>query len=514
MSPSIQPSEHILVVPLQLWGHIHPLCILAARMIRMRPTLTLTICVAFKSYARAKTELIQAFESDQVEDLSRIRLISMNEGEDALEPAPVVRHFLEIWNSLRNGQAVPVESLDGRDGIVLDVRSTPLNAVLIDKERESSPEQLHLNLFTWLPVASNCIPPHFRKDRLPIAQAMVEHEHISFMDAAYSCACMPPMYDYELSPQVHPTTRLKHSPYLSRMFQQTDGVLTIDAADYHPEATQAMREWLAETGRKMYYAGPLVPDSVTIASPNQQEAEGSHQLEVLDFLNEQLRKSGERSVIYVSFGSLFWPTDPSKLIATLEVLMELNMPFIITQSSPYAGLSSDFVDFVQSLKEWDNAFVAKWVPQQVLLKHPAIGWCLTHGGLNTIMECIAAGVPMIVWPVVIDQVTNAIHISENLKIAYELLEVRNGWGLRQIYRTRYTPIGTTAAVRDEVRDVLTRAFGADGEAKRERLALLRSKLSSAWRESGNDKQKGGAGTARREVEAFLHDSCGRGQLAA
>ncbi len=100
----------------------------------------------------------------------------------------------------------------------------------------------------------------------------------------------------------------------------------------------------------------------------------------------------------------------------------------------------------------------------------------------------------IVWPIVVDQPTNAIHLTEDLDVAYELLEVRNGTGLMPIYRTGRTPAGTLDAVRAELRDVLARAFGADGQEKRARLQKVRKTLEGAWAE-------GGAG--KRDVETFV-----------
>ena len=90
----------------------------------------------------------------------------------------------------------------------------------------------------------------------------------------------------------------------------------------------------------------------------------------------------------------------------------------------------------------------------------------------------------ILWPIDADQPPNAIHLTEDLGVAYELLEVRNGTGLGTIYRTRKTPNGTIAAVKSEVLDVLARAFGPDGDKKRVRLSELKSKLQRAWEQDG------------------------------
>ncbi|OSD07192.1 glycosyltransferase family 1 protein [Trametes coccinea BRFM310] len=541
MTLTVQPSKHILIVPVHMWGHVRPLCIASARMVKLRPTLTLTICIASRMYDRARTEIMRDFAHDDKEPLSRIRMISVYEGKNTLDPEALVDNFLAVWNKLSSGETVSAKSLDGVERSV-NLREAPLNATLIDsyaleifmalqKQRESSSTPLHLNIYTWLPVATNCIPPLFGVDMWPLAEAIAEREGISFNDAAHricaepvgrlvECAGMPPMYDHEYSPQAFPSGAERCGRIfikVPRMLAQTDGILTIDAADYQPEVTAAMRAQLAETGRKMYYAGPLIANAESgTSSQRKQSAQDTAddlpaehgQQGVLDFMDAQLKARGERSVMYVSFGSMFWPLDPAKLLVALEVLMEQNVPFVITRPSPFAQIPDDFM---KKLEEYGQVYIADWVPQQALLHHPAMGWCLTHGGHNTTLECITAGVPMIVWPIVMDQPTNAVHLSDGLNVAYELIEVRNGHGLGRIYRTGYTPVGTLDAVREELRDVLARAFGADGEAKRGRVEALKERLLSAWQGSGSGqgRLKDGSGIGRREVEAFLDDACAR-----
>ncbi|KAI0653180.1 hypothetical protein C8Q70DRAFT_650895 [Cubamyces menziesii] len=107
--------------------------------------------------------------------------------------------------------------------------------------------------------------------------------------------------------------------------------------------------------------------------------------EVLVFLDKQLAEHGENLVIYVSFGPMFWP------------LMEENIPFLMARPSPFAHIPEDFV--------------------------------------NKVKECSGAFVTKITWPIAADQEPNAAHLANNLDIAYELLEVRNGAGLGPIFRT-------------------------------------------------------------------------------
>ena len=103
----------------------------------------------------------------------------------------------------------------------------------------------------------------------------------------------------------------------------------------------------------------------------------------------------------------------------------------------------------------------------------------------------------IVWPFSGDQPLNAVHIADQLQIGYELLEVRTGEGLKPIYRTGNTPKGTIEAIKAELREVLQKAFGADGETKRANIAKMRQSFVDAWAEDG---------PARRELRRFLDDA--------
>ena len=64
---------------------------------------------------------------------------------------------------------------------------------------------------------------------------------------------------------------------------------------------------------------------------------------------------------------------------------------------------------------------------------------------------------------------NAIHLSETLDVGFELIEVRHGAGAGKIYRTGRVPVATVDAVKEEMRDVLERAYGAEGAQKRANL---------------------------------------------
>ncbi|KAL1948023.1 hypothetical protein VTO73DRAFT_12098 [Trametes versicolor] len=493
-------EEHIAVCPIHLYGHARPLAILAARMVKLRPV-TVTFFVAAKLLDGVKAEAARDFEPCDADAAARLKFLPIEQGPDPMNTAEYLKNFLATWNSLLEGGCATTQSLDGTLHN-LDFCSAPPTVLILDLMAVSAFNALHnaLNksykIYTWVAISTDSVLTLFRKDLVPDAEAAAALHGTSFDDEAHKLMwaptgrllespCMPDMYDHEIGPQgldVPPWFSGQIFIRMARVLQETDGVITFDAAGYHPEATAAFRDWFSETSRRVYFAGPLV----AMRRAEEQDRDG-----VLAFLDTQLESRGERCVVYISFGSLFWPSDPAKFHAVLSVLIERNIPFVLARPSPFAAMLDDTK---ATLAAYDKVFVADWVPQQAVLNHEATGWCLTHGGHNSVLECILAGVPMILWPIVVDQPINALYLTTILNAAYELLEVRHGSGLAPIHHSGQTPLGTIDAVQAEARAVLARAFGADGAQKRARLGALRQAIRGSWEEGGS---------AVGDVEEFL-----------
>ena len=78
------------------------------------------------------------------------------------------------------------------------------------------------------------------------------------------------------------------------MLTSMDGIITFDAADYTPDTTKQLRAFFKETGRTIYYAGPLMPQGEEDTSKDPRAEK------ISSFLDEKLAAHGEKSVIYVS----------------------------------------------------------------------------------------------------------------------------------------------------------------------------------------------------------------------
>ncbi|KAH9889844.1 UDP-Glycosyltransferase/glycogen phosphorylase [Cubamyces lactineus] len=501
--------------PVHMWGHARALGVLAARFVQMSPV-TVTFCIGSKNYDKMKAEIASDFVTGQDEPMTRIRLLRMEQGHDPLDPTVYNNSVLQSWEKLRLAQPVECETAAGTP-YRLNLQAEPLSAIIVDnlaitianvlfRQRQDGDVPANLRIYGWSPVTTSYILSTYREDLIPRVEEMVAREGVTFNEAALKLfaeptgrvvhsPALPPMYDYELEPQglvlIVPTgPEMCGNIFirLARFLTQVDGLLTFDASAYNHKATKAMRDWFGETGRKVYYAGPLIPSATRpISRTSQAHGEGDEGRTVMAFLDKQLAARGEKSVIYISFGSMFWPMDPAKLLAALEVLMQKNIPFLMTRPSPFAHIPDEFMN---KLATYPGAHVANWVPQLAVLEHHATGWCFSHGGHNTVLECIHTGIPMILWPIAADQEPNAAHLTDQLDVAYELLEVRHGAGFGPIYRTGRKLVGTVDAVRDELEDVLVRAFGADGEAKRQRLLGVRAELEQAWAEAGAEGAEG------------------------
>ena len=84
------------------------------------------------------------------------------------------------------------------------------------------------------------------------------------------------------------------------MLESLSGAVLITTNSYEPEAVAATKSWYAETGRHAYLAGPLLPTSSKGTAAVNEKKQSAEADEIQAFLDETLRTSGEKSLLYVS----------------------------------------------------------------------------------------------------------------------------------------------------------------------------------------------------------------------
>lgn len=131
----------------------------------------------------------------------------------------------------------------------------------------------------------------------------------------------------------------------------------------------------------------------------------------------------DKSVVYVSFGSLTTPTR--------EQLHEFCSGLVNSGHKFLWVLRSDMVrdpgwadEIKRSLPE-EQGKIISWAPQQKVLAHRAVGCFLTHSGWNSTLESIIEGVPMLCRPFFLDQQINSRFVSEIWRIGLDMKDIHN-----------------------------------------------------------------------------------------
>ncbi|KAJ4704547.1 Glycosyltransferase [Melia azedarach] len=129
-----------------------------------------------------------------------------------------------------------------------------------------------------------------------------------------------------------------------------------------------------------------------------------------------------RSVLYVSFGSLFVLTR-LQLLEFWHGLVNSGQRFLWVLRPDMMSRDENARDVIPSdvtLGTQEKWCIVGWAPQEEVLAHPAVGGFLTHSGWNSTLESIVAGVPLICWPQLSDQMVNSRWVSEIWRIGLDM----------------------------------------------------------------------------------------------
>ncbi|KAJ7092893.1 hypothetical protein B0H15DRAFT_776933, partial [Mycena belliarum] len=189
---------------------------------------------------------------------------------------------------------------------------------------------------------------------------------------------------------------------------------------------------------------------------------------VRSFLDTSLTKYGPKSVLYISFGSMFFPiATPQLVVALVETLIALDppFPFVFALGGKMASLPAELIERANASGK--GIICGFWVEQRAILQHAALGWFLTHGGFNSVSESLSQGIPLIVWPTNAEQPVNAALLSSgDDAVAFELVQVRCGPGLAPSLRGGPKITGTVEDAKTEFTTTLAAARDPKGSGAR------------------------------------------------
>ncbi|KIM38975.1 glycosyltransferase family 1 protein [Hebeloma cylindrosporum] len=519
MAISTTPHSHILLVPFSAFGHTRPVSVVAARLVLEKEDLILTFFVAPPHLKQVREDIANQFPESLVSSdvkekaLKRIRVVTTYKAteNDIIDMFTAsFQSYPAAYETLYRGRpftcATTGETFDAVPppvAIVIDLFALPQLQVT----RAISGTAVPIIAMLILPASSfiRTIGPSsmggigdFGKGmddeaaRLGISPDELAQKLFRQTDGRIiKLAGLPDMHDYELFPQELAVDTPMGSVFRGafQFLNECDGALIASSHSYEDASLTQMKSWLQSLPRNppLYALGPLLPPGCGRHSAGSSDLKKIQvEREIEAFLTEMQAKHGERSVVFIAFGTIFWPIVPGYIEAVIEALTDKGVPFVLCHASPYAKFPEEIANDV---KASGLGLLTTWAPQQYILSHPATGWFLTHGGNGGVTESLGCGIPMICWPFAADQPTTTAHISCNLKVAFELVEIRTGPdGSQPLLRNGRAPKGTPEAVGKEFREVIDACRGEEGKELRRNAEEMKRKFEKAWEEGGEAKQ--------------------------
>lgn len=227
-----------------------------------------------------------------------------------------------------------------------------------------------------------------------------------------------------------------------------------------------------ELGRKAWHIGPVSLCNREFEDKAQRGKEASiDEHECLKWLDSKK----PNSVVYLCFGTVANFSD-SQLKEIAIALEASGQQFIwVVRKDKKAKDEEEWLpEGFEKRMESKGLIIRGWAPQVVILDHEAVGAFVTHCGWNSTIEGIAAGKPMVTWPVSAEQFFNEKLVTNVLKIGVAV-------GVQQ-WVTVYGDRITSGAVEKAVTRIMT---GEEAKEMRSRVEALAGMAKRAIEEDGS-----------------------------
>ncbi|XP_042307313.1 LOW QUALITY PROTEIN: UDP-glucuronosyltransferase 3A1-like [Sceloporus undulatus] len=190
-----------------------------------------------------------------------------------------------------------------------------------------------------------------------------------------------------------------------------------------PELYLKAELWIYDTDFSIEFVRPLLPSTVYIGGLLAKPAKPLPQ-EFEDFIES----TGEAGFIIVTLGSML------SSIPFPQLLKEINKSF--AQLPQGVIWRYQVSHWPKEINLAPNVKIAEWLPQNDLLGHPKVRLFVTHGGLNSLMESVYHGVPVVGIPLFGDQHDNMIRVEARnmgLSVSIDQLEANSfGSTMKQV----------------------------------------------------------------------------------
>ncbi|CAK9164156.1 unnamed protein product [Ilex paraguariensis] len=252
-----------------------------------------------------------------------------------------------------------------------------------------------------------------------------------------------------------------------------EGIVLVPKAQYLLLASiyeleyQVIDTLKAELPIAIYSIGPAIPCFTYI--DNSIPITGHNVPDYMKWLNAQPRCS----VLYIAQGS-FISLSSSQLDEIVAGVQDSGVRYLWVAR----GETSLF-------EKGGGGFVVPWCDQLKVLCHSSIGGFWSHCGWNSTKEGAFAGLPMLAYPIVFDQISNSKMIVENWKMGWSVK--REGGGVDTLIR------------REEIAGLVQRFMDLESEEGKEMRGRAKEIQEICRRAVGK------GGSAETNIDAFMKD---------
>nr|QSB46678.1 glycosyltransferase [Rubia yunnanensis] len=159
---------------------------------------------------------------------------------------------------------------------------------------------------------------------------------------------------------------------------------------------------------------PIKPIGPLFKYPTDKSTNVSVNVYKADDCTEWLDSRPDSSVVYLSFGSAVI-LKQEQVTEIAHGLLNSGVSFLWVMRPPLAQLPENFLEMAG-----DKGKVVQWSNQQQVLAHPSVACFVTHCGWNSTMETLSSGMPVITFPNLGDQVTDAKYLVDEFKVGIRL----------------------------------------------------------------------------------------------
>ncbi|KAK3415135.1 hypothetical protein EUGRSUZ_H00695 [Eucalyptus grandis] len=376
MEPSTKLHRaHVLILPFPAQGHVNPMLQFSKRLVSkgLKATLALTVHLA---------------GSMQPDPSSSIDLETISDGHD-LGGFMGAKSIEAYQTDFRDVGSRTLAELIHK----LDRLGRPLDAVIYDGflpwvlDVVKQCDKLGVVFFTQT-CAVNNIYYHVQRGLLPLPLPLSE--------GSVRVPGLPPLKPWEAPSYVY---KLGLYPaFYDMLINQSTNVDDADFVlfDTFYELEKEVVDWMSSNLWPLKTVGPTLPSLYPDKRLPNDTAYGVNLFTptTTSTVSAWLRRHPPHSVVYVSFGSMA-DLDPSQFAELAHGLALPGHPFIwIVRSTEQHKLPRDLMDSIPS----EEALILPWCNQLEVLESDAIGCFVTHCGLNSVVEAICLGVPMVAMP--------------------------------------------------------------------------------------------------------------------